>query len=108
MLAGGEWRGNLRELRQVLATALVRSRSGHITVDDLPDDLATAGQRRLTKLERLERHALLTALRDAAWDREAAAHDLGISRATVYRKLKRFGIQAPAPPGDDPAGSYGV
>ena len=97
-LAAGEWPGNLRQLRQVLATALVRSRSGHITLDDLPGDLATAGQRHLTKLERLERHALVTALRDKAWDREAAAHDLGISRATIYRKLKRFGIQTPAAP----------
>jgi transcriptional regulator of acetoin/glycerol metabolism len=34
----------------------------------------------------------VTALRDAAWDREAAARDLGISRATIYRKLKRLGI----------------
>jgi transcriptional regulator of acetoin/glycerol metabolism len=38
------------------------------------------------------RRALVTALRGAAWDREAAARDLGISRATIYRKLKRLGI----------------
>jgi len=107
-LAGGEWPGNLRQLRQVLATALVRSRSGHITVDDLPGDLVAAGQRHLTKLERLERQALVTALRDTAWDREAAAHDLGISRATIYRKLKRFGIQAPAAPADGPTGMDGT
>jgi transcriptional regulator of acetoin/glycerol metabolism len=101
-LAAGDWPGNIRQLRQVVATALVRSLSGDITVDDLPDELAAAGQRHLTKLERLERQALLTALRDAAWDREAAAQDLGISRATIYRKLKRFGIHPPTEPGPEP------
>jgi transcriptional regulator of acetoin/glycerol metabolism len=94
-LAGGDWPGNLRQLRQVVATALVRAASAEITMDDLPSDLVTVRQRHLTKLERLERRALVTALRDAAWDRQAAANDLGISRATIYRKLKRFGIPAP-------------
>jgi len=46
--------------------------------------------------QRAEREVLVTALRDAAWDREAAARDLGISRATIYRKLRRFGIRPPA------------
>jgi DNA-binding NtrC family response regulator len=89
-LAGREWPGNVRQLRQVLATALVRSMSCDITADDLPG--GHAGARHLTKLELAERQALVTALRDAAWDREAAARDLGISRATIYRKLKRLGI----------------
>lgn len=91
-LAAHEWPGNIRQLRQVVTTALVRSMSCDITLDDLPGEYAG---RHLTKLERAERAALLTALRDAAWDREAAARDLGISRATIYRKLKRFGIRPP-------------
>jgi sigma-54 dependent transcriptional regulator, acetoin dehydrogenase operon transcriptional activator AcoR len=94
-LASGEWPGNIRKLRQVVTTALVRSLSGDITVDDLPEGLARRG-RRLTTLEWHERQALVTALRDAAGDREAAARELGISRATIYRKLKRHGIRPPA------------
>jgi sigma-54 dependent transcriptional regulator, acetoin dehydrogenase operon transcriptional activator AcoR len=89
-LAGGNWPGNVRQLGQVVATALVRSMSCDITADDLPG--GHAGARRLTKLELAERRALVTALRDAAGAREAAARDLGISRATIYRKLKRLGI----------------
>jgi transcriptional regulator of acetoin/glycerol metabolism len=89
-LAGREWPGNVRQLRQVVATALVHSMSCDVTADDLPG--GHAGARHLTKLELAERQALVTALRDAAWDREAAARDLGISRATIYRKLKRLGI----------------
>jgi transcriptional regulator of acetoin/glycerol metabolism len=106
-LNSGEWPGNLRQLRQVLATALVRSGSADITVDDLPDELAAARQRHLTRLERLERQALVIALRDAEWDREAAARELGISRATIYRKLKRFGIPVPVAYGESPAQAEG-
>ena len=96
-LAGGEWPGNVRQLRQVVATALVRSMSCDITLDDLPDGHRGRG-RQLTRLEQAERQALVTALRDAAWDREAAARDLGISRATIYRKMSRLGIRPPAGP----------
>ena len=92
-LAGGDWPGNVRQLRQVVATALVRSMSCDITADDLPAGYARGGH--LTALERAERQALITALREANGDREAAARDLGISRATIYRKLKRLKVTVP-------------
>ena len=88
-----EWPGNVRQLRQVVATALVRSMSCDITADDLPAGYARGGH--LTALERAERQALTTALREANGDREAAARDLGISRATIYRKLKRLKVTVP-------------
>ena len=95
-LAGREWPGNLRQLRQVVATALTRSMSCDITIDDLPGGYAGAARgRRQSGLERAEREALLTALRAAGWNREAAARGLGISRATIYRKLKRHQIGPP-------------
>ena len=95
-LAEGEWPGNVRQLRQVVATALAHSMSCDITIDDLPGGYASAARgRRQTGLERAEREALVTALRAAGWDREAAARDLGISRATIYRKLKRHKIDLP-------------
>jgi sigma-54 dependent transcriptional regulator, acetoin dehydrogenase operon transcriptional activator AcoR len=79
-----------------VATALTRSMSCDITVDDLPGGYAGAARgRRQSGLERAEREALITALRAAGWDREAAARDLGISRATIYRKLKRHRIEPP-------------
>jgi transcriptional regulator of acetoin/glycerol metabolism len=92
-LAASEWPGNLRQLRQVVATALASSMSCDIIVDDLPAGYpGAAWSRRQTGLERAEREALIMALRAVGWDREAAARDLGISRATIYRKLKRHKI----------------
>jgi len=99
-LAGGDWPGNVRQLRQVVATALVRSMSCDITADDLPAGYARAARGgHLTALERAERQALIAALRQAKGDREAAARDLGISRATIYRKLKRLKVTVPPGPG---------
>jgi transcriptional regulator of acetoin/glycerol metabolism len=96
-LAASDWPGNIRQLRQVIATALISSMSCDITLSDLPSGFSGAASgRRPTGLERAERQALLTALRNAGWNREAAARDLGISRATIYRKLKRLGITPPA------------
>jgi nicotinamidase-related amidase len=81
-LAGSEWPGNVRQLRQVVATALLRSMSCDITADDLPGCYAGAGRdRHLTKLERAERQALVTALRDAAWDRERLSRAITAARA---------------------------
>jgi transcriptional regulator of acetoin/glycerol metabolism len=96
-LAAGDWPGNVRQLRQVVATALIRSMSCDITIGDLPGRYpGNARGKHLTGLERAARDALLEALRDADWDREAAARALGISRATIYRKLKRLDITPPA------------
>ena len=79
-----------------MATALVRSMSCDITADDLPAGCPRAARGgHLTALERAERQALITTLREANWDREAAARDLGISRATIYRKLKRLKVTVP-------------
>ena len=74
--------------------SVVRSMSCDITIDDLPAGCPGGARgRQLTGLERAERQALLTALRAVAGDREAAARDLGISRATICRNLRLLGIR---------------
>nr|WP_275585661.1 helix-turn-helix domain-containing protein [Geodermatophilus sabuli] len=92
-LQGGDWPGNVRQLLQVLATARLRATGPEIGVEDLPaHHRAAPPGRPLGELERLERQALVTALREAGGDRTAVAARLGISRATVYRKLKRWSL----------------
>jgi transcriptional regulator of acetoin/glycerol metabolism len=90
-----DWPGNITQLRRVLADVLRRRRSGTIELDDLPAEARTLGHRRLTPIESLERDAIVNALLDNGGKPDRAAAALGLSRATVYRKLKQFGISLP-------------
>ncbi|MGK5173966.1 sigma-54-dependent Fis family transcriptional regulator [Geodermatophilus sp. CPCC 205761] len=90
-LAAGDWPGNVRQLLQVLSTARLRATGPEIGPEDLPaHHRGGPAGRPLGEMERLERQALLAALRETGGDRAAVAQRLGISRATVYRKLKRY------------------
>lgn len=91
------WRGNFGQLRRALATAAINARGGEITLEHFGADvLADSGGRELSRLERIERELLFESLKDAGWNREDAARALGISRATMYRKIKQFGITVPS------------
>ncbi|WP_175475406.1 helix-turn-helix domain-containing protein [Arthrobacter sp. UCD-GKA] len=88
-LVANDWPGNLRQLRQVLATSKIRSVGTAIHLTDLPQRYARA-TRQLGEMEQVERKTLMIALREAEGNRNLVAERLGISRATVYRKLKRY------------------
>jgi transcriptional regulator of acetoin/glycerol metabolism len=91
------WPDNVRELRHVLATALVNCMHFDMTVNDLPAEYRQLPARRtLALLESTERDAIVAALQKSGWNKDDAATELGISRATIYRKIKRFGIRTPA------------
>ena len=92
VLATLPWPGNVSQLRQVLATATASRRTGTVQVADLPPALVALARRPLTPLEALERDALLTALARAHGSKDAAARALGLSRATVYRRVRQLGL----------------
>lgn len=94
VLAGLPWPGNVAQLRQVLSYAAGARRSGAVSAADLPPDLVALARRPLGPLEALERDALLTALAGAHGSKEGAAQALGISRATVYRRVRQLGLSA--------------
>ncbi len=90
-----DWPGNVRELEQVLRAALARrsgSGSGQIELQDLPDDVHATSRHVLTPWESLERDAIARALVETGGNRAEAAARLGISRATIYRKIHAYGI----------------
>ncbi|MDX3098581.1 helix-turn-helix domain-containing protein [Streptomyces sp. ME01-24h] len=89
------WPGNVAELATVVRTlAEGRRMSGPVRPEELPDAVrGGAGGRRLGSLERAERDAILEALRTHGGNKARAAKALGIARATVYRKLRSYGIQ---------------
>lgn len=98
VLVAREWPGNLTQLRRTVATALVNSMHSDIAEPDVPGEerpVSAYGTRRLGGLELAAREAILNVLRSVGWKREAAAAALGISRATIYRKMRALRITTP-------------
>ena len=86
------WPGNVTQLQEVLRQATQRQRSGVIDVEHLPPLCRALSRHALTQIEALERDAIIRSLADNKGNKKAAATALGISRATIYRKINEFGI----------------
>jgi sigma-54 dependent transcriptional regulator, acetoin dehydrogenase operon transcriptional activator AcoR len=86
------WPGNISQLRRVLTETVARQRSGIIGADKLPPECRSVTRRMLTQMEALERDAIVRSLQDNGGDKKEAARDLGMSRATIYRKINDYGI----------------
>jgi transcriptional regulator of acetoin/glycerol metabolism len=100
-LASYGWPGNIRELRNTIRTALAICEDNTIRLNDLPPEInqpALSLPRPATprdediSLEGAEREALLRVIEKNNWVMSHVAAQLGISRNTLYRKIKRHGI----------------
>ena len=99
------WPGNVRELINVIERAVVLCKSDRITVADLPERLtnesaaahgldARLGADSLkTALATPERQLIIQALEANAWNRQNTSRTLGINRTTLYKKMKKYGIE---------------
>ncbi|KOX31894.1 MULTISPECIES: sigma-54-dependent Fis family transcriptional regulator [Streptomyces] len=90
-----DWPGNVRELSLVLSKAAAARRTHRIEAGDLPPALHSAGGRSLSVWEASERDTLVQALLEADGNKLLAAQRLGISRTTIYRKMRAYGITLP-------------
>jgi len=92
------WPGNLRELRHVARFALTVSENGHITAQCLPSPFnSDEGANEVGQMSAgTERRLLQVALEQVDWNVSETAKRLGISRSTLHRKMKAFGIQRAA------------
>ncbi|MDV8129211.1 helix-turn-helix domain-containing protein [Rhodococcus sp. IEGM 1304] len=86
------WPGNLTELRTVLARALHGRTGGAITAADLPPSHSESVHRALLGRDRAERQAIVEALRASCGNKVHAAESLGISRATLYRRMRTLNV----------------
>lgn len=88
------WPGNIRELRMVVRRATLLAKDGWITVAevDLPGKGRQPEDYSLND-ERTERATILKALEATGNDRKATAQLLGISRSTLYLKLKKYRME---------------
>jgi DNA-binding NtrC family response regulator len=97
MLRRHDWRGNARELRNVVTAAVVRSKGDRIESYDITVQKSGMGVEARPagglRLDGLERDAILEALRKTQGHHQQAADLLGISRRTLSRKLKLYGTE---------------
>ncbi len=94
LLAFG-WPGNVRQMRNVLRTLVALSEGGRVTVADLPGylrDQAPAAPLPEQPLAEAERTALLGVLERQRWHMTHVAEELGVSRNTLYRKMRKHGL----------------
>ena len=89
------WPGNLRELKAVIAHAASRRCSGGIALFDLPEQYrCTAPAVPMAALDRAERDVIVLALRNAHGNKVQAARELGLSRTTLYARIRQLRITA--------------
>jgi len=94
LLLRHNWPGNTEQLWQVLKQVVQRRRAGVIMPRDLPPECWTVSRRLLSPLESIERDAIVQSLQDHDGNKVRAAEALGMSRATIYRKIHEYGIVA--------------
>lgn len=95
-----DWPGNIRELENVLEGAVAVAGSGEIGLEHLPEhivaairgDNATKDEPATGGLKGWERLVILGVLKETQGNVAAAARRLGVSRNTLYRKMKRHGF----------------
>jgi two-component system response regulator HydG len=99
MLLDYAWPGNVRELENSIEHALVLARGERIEATDLPAVLRMASPSSKTKARRTildnEIKLLQETLEECGWNKKKAALRLGISRNTLYRKIRKYQINRP-------------
>jgi sigma-54 dependent transcriptional regulator, acetoin dehydrogenase operon transcriptional activator AcoR len=98
VLMHNRWAGNIAQLYQTMRKIVANRRTGVITVADLPPECRASTRRVLTPLESIECDAIVQALLNVDGNKVRAAAQLGMSRATIYRKIREYGIRVPPVP----------
>jgi two-component system response regulator HydG len=91
-----DWPGNIRELENSIEYAVTLAKSDRIFPGDLPAPFLQTGylprEKQARVLQHTEKETICQVLDQCGWNKTAAAAGLGISRSTLYEKLKKYGI----------------
>lgn len=88
-----DWPGNVRELENAIERALVVGRGEELKPGDFSFQLQAAAAPNGRSLEEVERAHIEHVWRQSAGNHSRAARTLGIDRTTLYKKLKRYGLE---------------
>ncbi|MCS7149687.1 MAG: sigma-54 dependent transcriptional regulator [Caldimicrobium sp.] len=95
-----DYPGNVRELKHIMERAILLSRDNLITIKDLPEELWINSNVNVTEMdyhqckEMIERELIFKTLKECKGKRSEAAKKLGISRKTLWQKIKKFDLPA--------------
>jgi len=98
------WPGNVRELQNVVERSVLLGKGQVIGLEELPPNIVAgapvpleqiSGRSLKDALALPERQIILEVLEANRWNRQATAEALGINRTTLYKKMKRLGLQEP-------------
>ena len=94
------WPGNVRQLENVIERSIVLCKHDYVRADDLPRELI-AGETSIkwpenrANLDNIEREHVKSVLEKCGWNKYKAAKVMGISRSTLYSKMKKHGLIEP-------------
>jgi DNA-binding NtrC family response regulator len=86
------WRGNVRELENVVERGVILSKNKVITMAEFPQELTAPNLTKGKTLEALERNHILKVIEENGGNIARTAKILGIHRMTLYNKLKKYNI----------------
>jgi transcriptional regulator with GAF, ATPase, and Fis domain len=93
------WPGNVRELENSIEHATVLVKGADVEVSDLPAVLQQSRPKSESgspgTIAENERRILIETLEDCSWNKKQAALQLGISRSSIYEKIKKYQITKP-------------
>jgi PAS domain S-box-containing protein len=101
LLMAHDWPGNIRELENVIERAFILCHEGRIGIEHLPEELTAHGTAAGADADIRSAHdifdaqAIRAALERNAFNRQAAAKELGVHKTTLFRRIKKLGISLP-------------
>ncbi|MDR4503923.1 MAG: sigma 54-interacting transcriptional regulator [Candidatus Scalindua sp.] len=88
-----EWPGNVRELENTLEHSFILCHERIITIEELPVELREIKTSPGENAKTNESETILQALEKSHWNKSLAASFLGVSRRTIYNKIKEYNLQ---------------
>lgn len=90
-----DWPGNVRQLINTIEYALMTAKDSVIKFTDLPEYIFSRSRNQMITTKKDEKkQGIIDALNKHKWNRSLAARHLGISRVTLWKLMKEFGIES--------------